>query len=81
MELSGLVVKKPYAVGTKSQREAVMLETAEGTYVLRRLGGNAFQDSSLDALVGSVICATGDLHGTTFIMSAWKPTDDLPSGG
>jgi hypothetical protein len=81
MELNGRVIKKLYAVGTKSEREAVMLETAEETYILRRLGGNAFQDSALEALVGSMILATGDLHGTTFIMRSWQTTKDSPMEG
>jgi hypothetical protein len=52
-----------------------MLETADGTYILRRLGGNAFQDSALEALVGSMILANGDFYGITFIMRYWDLTD------
>ena len=75
MQLNGRVIKKPYAIGTKSEREAVMLETADGTYILRRLGGNAFQDSALEALVGSMILANGDFYGITFIRRYWDLTD------
>ena len=75
MELNGRVIKKPYAIGTKSERESVMIETTEDTYILRRLGVNAFQDSALEALVGSMILASGDFHGITFIMRHWKLTD------
>jgi hypothetical protein len=75
MQLNGRVIKKPYAIGTKSEREAVMLETADGTYILRRLGVNAFQYSALEALVGSMILANGDLYGITFIIRYWNLTD------
>ena len=79
MELIGCVVKKLYAAGTKSEREAVMLETAEGVYVLRRVGGNAFQDPTLNLLVGSRICAKGDLHASTFMMTDWHAIKSSPS--
>ncbi|MFO0909752.1 MAG: hypothetical protein U0794_15625 [Isosphaeraceae bacterium] len=75
MELTGRVVRSAYAVGTKSERIAVMLETPDGAYVLRRVGGNAFQDPTLDGLVGQTIRAEGQLHGSTFLMNAWDSVD------
>jgi hypothetical protein len=71
MECTGTVVRKPFAVGSKSERDAVMLHTAAGDYVLRILGGNPFADPRLDALVGKRIRAHGELHGYTFIMRDW----------
>jgi hypothetical protein len=72
MRLEGTVVRKPFAVGSKSEREAVMLVTAEGReYVLRRLGGNPFHDEELEALVGKRIACEGMLHGYTFIFEKW----------
>jgi hypothetical protein len=71
MRLEGQVVKKPFAVGSKSEHEAVMLVTAEGEYVLRRQGGNPFRDPTLDVLVGKSITCEGTLHGYTFTMSQW----------
>ena len=71
--LSGTVIRKPVAVGSKSERAAVVLQTAEGgEYILRRSGGNAFSDPQLDALVGSSITADGQVvAGQTFIMKSW----------
>jgi len=71
MQFHGKVVKRPFAVGSKSEREAVLLVTPAGDYVLRRLGGNAFQDPELEALVGQTISAEGELHGYTLIMGSW----------
>jgi len=71
MLFRGKVVKRAFAVGSKSEREAVMLTTAAGDYVLRRAGGNAFQDPELDALVGQTIAAEGELHGYTLLMKQW----------
>ena len=50
MEYSGRVTRKPVAGGSKSARQAVVLATDAGDYILRRLGGNPFQDPELDRL-------------------------------
>ena len=71
MQLTGHVIKKPFASGSKSEREAVVLVTEEGEFVLRRLGGNPFFDAELENLVGKTIHCDGDLTGYTFIMTRW----------
>jgi len=69
----GTVVQKPFAAGTKSERNAVMLETREGKdYVLRRQGGNAFHDEVLEQLAGKKIRAEGILAGYTLIIKDWS---------
>jgi hypothetical protein len=65
------VIRKPVATGSKSERPAVLLQTADGEFVLRIQGGNAFHDPRLDALVGKRIEAEGELHGYTFLMKSW----------
>lgn len=72
MKTHGAVVKKPIAAGSKSARDAVMLVTDEGEFVLRRQGGNPFFDPELERLVGKQIECDGQLHGYTFIMSQWS---------
>ena len=72
MQAQGRVVSKPVAVGSKSEREAVVLQTGADEYILRRAGGNPFHDPQLAQLVGKEIEATGTLHGYTLIMSQWK---------
>jgi hypothetical protein len=72
-KLSGRVIRKPVAAGSKSEHAAVVLKTAAGEeFVLRRLGGNAFSDPQLDELVGSSITGEGQISGQTFILKTWK---------
>ena len=67
IELTGKVIQKKFAEGSKSEHNAVYLETPEGSYQLRRLGGNPFSDPDLNKLVGKKINATGILKGLLFI--------------
>ena len=76
MQLRGIVVKRPYATGSKSAHDAVMLESGDQRYVLRRAGGNPFADPVLDRLVGASIEGEGTVHGSTFIMSSWHTVAD-----
>jgi hypothetical protein len=72
----GRVVRKRVAEGSKSDHAAVVLQTGDSELVLRRQGGNAFQDDVLDGLVGHRIRGVGRRSGTTLILSEW---DDLES--
>ena len=72
----GRVVRKRVAEGSKSDREAVVLQTGDSELVLRRQGGNAFRDDVLDGLVGHRIRGVGRRSGKTLILSEW---DDLES--
>ena len=72
MEMSGRVIKEMLGKGSKSEHQAVMLDTGQARYVLRRQGGNPFREPELDKLVGKVIRGTGNITGYTFIMSEWS---------
>ena len=72
MEIAGRVVKKPFGGGSKSARDAVMLVSDAGEFVLRRAGGNPFSDPALDNLVGKSIEGHGVVHGYTLILSDWR---------
>ena len=73
MQLSGQVMVKRVAVGSKSERSAVILKTPEGReYVLRRKDGNPFADPRLDELVGRSIRGRGLVHGYHFILEDWQ---------
>jgi hypothetical protein len=70
MELDGQVVKKPFAIGTKSEHEAIYLETAEGNFVLRRPDANPFEmDGDLESLVGKRVRCSGFASRGTFFVS------------
>lgn len=66
--VQGTVTRRPYATGSKSEHEAVMLVTDEGEFRLQRRGGNPFHDPSLDRLVGRRIKAEGVVAGPAFIL-------------
>lgn len=71
VELSGAVTKHLASAGSKSERQGVFLETNQGTYVLRRQGGNPFSDPELNELVGKRIHCKGILTEHTLTMSEW----------
>jgi hypothetical protein len=73
VEFSGKVVLQPVDVGSKSEREAVVLKLSDGAqYILRRADGPSFGDSGLEELVGSSIRVLGTTVGSTLIMRDWK---------
>lgn len=72
MQVSGRVIKQPVAVGSKSERGAVCLDTGTRRYILRRKQGHPFVDDVLEQLVGKNIAADGNLiGGGTFLLSNW----------
>jgi hypothetical protein len=72
MTLRGRVERRPVARGTKSERDAVVLVTNAGVYVLRQRGGHAFEDAALDALVGRELEFDGELYDATLHVTAWR---------
>ncbi len=75
--LTGRVIRAPYAPGSKSEHQAVLLEVGSRRYKLRLPGGNPFHDPALEALVGRTICGTGQLTEATFLISSWE---EVPAG-
>ena len=71
-KFTGLVQRRVVAKGSKSERQAITLVTPERELILRRRGGNAFEDAALDDLVGKRVAFDGVAHGTTLIVSDWK---------
>jgi len=71
-EFVGKVTKRPLAIGSKSEREAVRLDTDKGSFVLRRVGGNPLFDPELEKLVGKTIKCTGETHDYTLTMADWS---------
>jgi hypothetical protein len=62
--LTGAVVRAPLGTGSKSEREAVWLETIDrGRFVLRRKDGPTFGDRQLDKYVGKRVKCDGFIVG------------------
>lgn len=68
----GNVVKRRYAVGSKSERPAVMLVTRFGEFVLRRPDATSLVDPELDGLVGKRIRVRGIVHRHMLTIVAWE---------
>jgi hypothetical protein len=72
-QITGKVMRTRLSPGSKSDHVGLVLRTQNGEeYVLRRMGGNAFRDETLEGLVDSVITGTGVVAGATFIISDWE---------
>jgi hypothetical protein len=77
VSVAGKVTRSLVHPGSKSERNAVVLETAEGRrYILRRHDGPAFADPELEPLVGKSLVAEGLETGDTLIMRDWRGDED-----
>ena len=65
--LRGRVTYGPYAESSKSERDAVFIETADARYILRRKVGPVFGDADLMQYVGRQVECDGFLTGTTLL--------------
>lgn len=74
--LRGRVTCGLYAQGSKSEREAVFLETDKGRYVLRRKTGPVFGDVELEQYVGHDVVCDGFLVGTSFLAEQIQENSD-----
>jgi hypothetical protein len=75
VERYGTVTQALVSPGSKSERQAVVLDTGGQRFILRRPGGNPFQDSVLDSLVGKRLRAVGDVYGSDFTLMEWSELD------
>lgn len=74
----GRVTRGPYAHGSKSEREAVFLESTEGRYILRRKTGPVFGDVELEQYVGQEVICDGFLIGTTLLAERIEAVGEHP---
>jgi hypothetical protein len=73
--LEGTIVRAPFGSGTRSQRQAFWLQTAEGRYLLRRKAGPSFgNDPVLEKLLGQPVeVCSGFLTGYQVLAEQLKP--------
>lgn len=73
--IAGVVTRARISPGSKSEHQGAVLRTPCGEeFILRRAGGNAFRDETLEALVGATISGRGIVTGQTFILQDWTVT-------
>jgi hypothetical protein len=63
----GHVIQGLYGQGSRSEREATFIETADARYILRRKNGPVFNDIELIQYVGHEVECDGFLVGTTLL--------------
>ena len=68
MKLRGKVIEKPFGRGSKSEHEAVYLQTDKGEFLLRKEGSNPFENQELREFVGKEVVATGTLREYLFLV-------------
>lgn len=74
-ELRGRVTRGVHGRGTKSERQAVFVETAGDRYLLRRKTGPAYGDTELERYVGRTVACSGFLLGTTLLAETIETVD------
>jgi hypothetical protein len=77
MKLKGKVVEGTFSKGSKSEHNAVYLDTGENKYRLKRMGGNPFFDETLHNLIGKTIEAEGNL--TDYFFEITNDPNELQS--
>jgi len=79
-EFTGRVIARVVNRGSKSEHRAAFLETAGGTFHLKRQSGPPFYDRTLVGLAGSEIRCRGRLRGTTLVLSRWRKVEPRVEG-
>lgn len=74
--LDGRVILKKFAQGSKSEHDAVCLVTDHDTFILRRVGGNAFYDEILRSLVGKNITTLGTVNKPYFMVTSFEEKNE-----
>lgn len=69
MKLEGVVVTGIFSPGSKSEHNAVYLDSGGKKYRLKRRGGNPFHDDYLFQFIGKKVLVEGELSGYFFIVS------------
>lgn len=72
MVFQGEVIRRPFAVGSKSEHDAVMLQCDRGVFKLRRADGNPFHDPELERLVGKRVCCEGSINDYLLVVTDIK---------
>jgi len=72
MEIEGTVSKKMVGKSSKTQYEAVYINSAKGNFALREAGKSPFKNSQLNKLVGKKIRVVGELVKDVFFVTDWE---------
>jgi hypothetical protein len=65
--MTGTVVRGSFGAGSKSERDAIWLDTGDRRLVLRRKEGPAFGDRALEQYVGQRVTCDGFIIGYSLL--------------
>jgi hypothetical protein len=65
--MTGTVVRGSFGAGSKSERDAIWLDTGDERLVLRRKDGPTFGDRTLDQYVGKRVTCDGFIVGYSLL--------------
>ncbi|MCC6378753.1 MAG: hypothetical protein IT519_08060 [Burkholderiales bacterium] len=68
--VTGRVSRGPFGTGSKSEHDAVWIDTGAARYVLRRKGGPAMGDPALERYLGCTVRCDGVLLSHTLVANA-----------
>jgi hypothetical protein len=68
--ITGRVSRGTFGAGSKSEHDAVWIDTEGGRFVLRRKGGPAMGDRALERYVGRTVRCDGTLLAHTLVADA-----------
>lgn len=69
VEFLGKVARQTIDIGSKSERDAIVLKLGDGVhYVLRSAKGPSFGDTGFESLVGALVKVSGTAIGRTLIV-------------
>ncbi|MEO6597119.1 MAG: hypothetical protein ABIP94_20435 [Planctomycetota bacterium] len=74
-KLRGMVVRGSFAMGSKSERLAVFLETDRGRFLLRRKGAPAIGDTEVERCLGKKVECDGFVVGSTLLAERIDPVE------
>ncbi|MEU2629760.1 MULTISPECIES: hypothetical protein [Kitasatospora] len=63
-------------MGSKSERDALVLHHGEHDYVVRRPGESPFEATSLNHLAGHLVEAQGEVDRQYFFVTEWSVLDN-----
>ncbi len=75
--LAGSVMAGPVGAGSKSERAAVWIETAQGRYLLRRQGGPSHGDATLLRYIGQRVVCCGFIVGHSLLAERIEVADPI----
>ena len=75
---NGIVKKERVAVGSKSERDAIVLDTGNKKLVMRLGNMNPFMPSQLEKYIGQTVSASGIAFNNTLFIGAEKDITPQP---